>query len=69
MEEKMKREVTQDEFMKMVEELIPQKPALRLINAQGIPYEKWGNNIKRLVDEALGITRREIMEIEVTPKP
>lgn len=60
----MKKEVSKTEYMDMIDKITPFYPVLRMITEQNIPFEKWGDNIVKMVDEKLGVTKREIIEIE-----
>ncbi len=55
--------------MKLVEDLTPKKPVLKMLVDKGIPYEKWSTNIKTMVADALGVERSEKITVPSTTYP
>jgi hypothetical protein len=62
-------EISQEQYLKMVEEIIPKYPVLRMLREKGVLIDKWSPNIIQMVDEKLGITRRSIMEVTTDESP
>lgn len=45
------------EYEQKVLQLLADKPVIKMLVQNGLPFEKWGNNINNLIDKELGATR------------
>lgn len=55
--------ITEEEYLKMVDGIMDEYPVLREMKSRNIPYDKWGANLKKLVDEKFGAIRQTFIKI------
>lgn len=60
--------ISVEEFEQKVYELLGDKPVIKMLRKQNIPFDKWGENVYGLIDKALGSVREVRVLLPSPPK-